>query len=303
MDKFTSMQLFLAVARHGTFGAAAEEMNMSRAMASKRIRALEEELGVRLFDRTTRAARLTEAGEEYQAHLIEFFAGLDEVEAKLTSTSVEVSGTLNVAAPIFFGSKYVSAIVARFMAQHPRVQVRCVLTDRSVDLIGEGIDVAIQIRDLDDSSFIARQIAATRMITCASAHYLEQAGVPATPRELKDHQCVIFNETATRFDAEWTFAANTRAEPIRVAGNFVANAGEAVAKAATAGQGIARLPEYIVASAIEKQQLIPILEQFEPPPRPIFAIYPHRNLVPAKVRQFLAFATDALKERGFGVER
>lgn len=293
LDRFTSMEVFLAVARSGTFAQAAEDLGLSRAMASKHVKALEEHLGVRLFDRTTRAVRLTESGRAYHDRIAALLAELESVENRLSSDDADVRGTLDVAAPTAFGAFQLAPIVADYMAAYPGVNVRMTLTDRSVDLVDEGIDVAVQVRELADSAYIARQLGAVRMIVCASPDYLERRGTPASPAELAAHNCLVFGEAPARTHAEWTFQTDGRAHAVRVNGDFAANAGDAVRELAVRGRGIARLPDYIVAAELGSGALVELLDAHAPPLRPVNALYPHRAHVPGKVRSFVEFAAGA----------
>lgn len=301
LDRFTSMEVFLAVARGGTFSHAADELGMSRAMASKHVKALEAHLGVRLFDRTTRAVRLTESGREYHDRIAALLAELASVENRVSSASTDVRGTLDIAAPTSFGAFHLAPVVADFMAAQPDVAVRMTLTERAVDLVEEGIDVAVRVGELEDSAYVARQLTAVRLVTCAAPAYLERHGAPARPADLSQHECVVFGTAPAKTHAEWVFHDGTRTTPVRVRGRFAANAGDAVRALAARGLGIARLPDYIVAAELANGTLVEVLERHAPPLRPVFALYPHRDHVPGKVRAFVEFAmaafTDAAGDR------
>lgn len=287
LDRLTSMQVFMAVVRGGTFAAAADELGISRAMASKHVAALERHLGVRLFNRSTRSTRLTEAGTRYFKQLGELLSGLERLEHGLSDAAQGVRGVLTVAAPPLFGALYLSPLVADFMAAHPAVQVRLLLTDRQVDLVDEGVDVAITVRELADSSYVARRLTAVRMTVSASPAYLARRGSPAHPQALAEHNCLLFAEQPGHLFADWSFHEQGAPFAVRVRGDLVSNAGDALRALAAAGRGIVRLPHYIVADALAAGQLVTLLEPFEPPLRPVHALYPHRDHLPGKVRRFL----------------
>lgn len=294
LDRYTSMQVFLSLARRGTFAAAAEEMGISRAMASKHIQALETRLGVRLFNRTTRTTRLTEAGERYFLQLDLVLAELQTVETRLGEEAAAVRGTLTVAAPPAYGAGHVAPVIADFMGRYPDVRVRLILVDRSVDLVEDGIDIAITLRQTDDAGHASRRLSACRSIVCAADGYLARKGHPQQPEDLNRHNCLIYAEAATQLHAEWQFRRAETLFNVRVAGNFASNVGNALRNLAIAGCGIVRLPDYIVGKDLANGALREILSDFAPAPRPIYALCPHREHLPRKVSTFLEFATAAL---------
>ena len=292
LDRLLSMQVFLAVARHGTFTAAAEELGLSRAMASKHVQALEAHVGVRLVNRTTRTTRLTEAGARYYEQLSVLLTELDDIEAGIGQDATQVRGTLSVAAPPGYGAVHVAPIIAGFMRQHPEIRVRLVLIEGQPDLVDGGIDIAITVRELADTSYIARKLGAVRLIVCAAPHYLESKGKPKKPLDLVDHNCLIYAETAAQLRADWLFRRRGEALLQAVSGTFVSNVGQAIRELAIAGEGIARLPDYLVEDALESGELVELLQGFAPPLRPVHALYAHRDHLPAKVLRFLEYAAD-----------
>jgi DNA-binding transcriptional LysR family regulator len=294
LDRLTSMRVFLSVVRNGSFAQAAAELGMSRAMASKHVQALEERLGVRLFNRSTRITRLTEAGQRYQEQLGDVLAQLDLVESRLSEDTAGVRGLLSIAAPPLFGALYLAPVIAAFMAEYPEIRLRLTLTDREIDLVDEGIDVAISVRELTDSSNIARRLTAVRMTVCASPAYLATHGRPQRPEDLAGHNCLLFAEQPLRHGAEWRFARAGEPLSIRVQGDLVSNAGDALRNLARCDRGIVRLPHYIVSDDLAAGRLQAILSDFEPPLRPVHALYAHRVHQPGKLRAFLDFAGKAL---------
>jgi DNA-binding transcriptional LysR family regulator len=204
-----------------------------------------------------------------------------------------VGGTLTVAAPTSFGVFHLAPLVASYMKCNPAVSVQLMLTDRTVDLIDEGFDVAIQIRELSDSSLVARRLSEVKMIACAAPSYLAAHGEPAHPQDLTAHNCLVFSAMVHRFHATWLFGPQSRALTVPVSGNLISNQGYALRSAAVAGQGIVRLPSYIVDEDIAAGRLRPILMDFDPQIRPIYAVYPHREFLASKVRTFIDFLAEA----------
>lgn len=290
LDRFTSIEVFRALVRHGTFTAAADELGLSRAMASKHIQALEQHLGVRLFNRTTRSTRLTEAGQRYYEGIDPIVAALDQVETRLLDETAQVRGLLTVAAPPAFGAFHLAPVVAGFMREHPDLRVRLYLTDRAPDLVDEGIDIAISVRELEHSNYIARHLADVAMIVCAAPAYVRQHGAPSRPQDLDAHNCLIYGDGGAPMRSAWQFRQDGKVLDVAVSGNFCANVGAALRQLAVAGHGIARLPGYLVRDDINHGRLEMLLEAFAPALRPVHALYPHREYVPAKVRQFIDFA-------------
>lgn len=292
LDRITSIEVFLAIARNGSFSRTAEELGMSRAMVSKHIQALETMLGVRLFNRSTRAIHLTEAGATYRREVSPLLDALDEVASHVGELTTNPTGRLAVAAPTSFGLFHLSARIAAYMTRFPDVDVHLMLTDRGVHLIDEGFDVAIHIGELDDSSLVARRLGEASMITCAAPAYLEAHGEPANPAALTQRDCLVFAENVQRNHADWRFGDGAR-DTVRVAGPMVSNQGDALRIAAVAGRGIAHLPEYLVREDLAAGRLVAILGDCAVPSRPIHAVYPHREFLATKVRSFVDYLVEA----------
>ncbi len=294
LDRFQGLQIFAALARLGSFTAAAAETGVSRPMASKHIRELEARLGVRLFNRTTRSTKLTDAGRIYLERVSGLLDGLAETEVRLSDAQDTVRGTLRVAAPPAFGAFYLAPIIARFMAQHPEVRVRLDLSDRRFDLVEEAIDVEITVRELEDSSFVARRLGEVNMRVCAAPSYLESCGKPRRPEELARHDCLIYSNNPATMVADWQFRRRGESFHVTVKGRFASNVGDALCQYAQSGTGLVRLPDYIVREPIGRGRLVSILDNFAPALRPIHAVYAHRQYLPARLRQFLEFAANEL---------
>jgi len=289
LDRITSIEVFLAVSRLGSFAQAAAELGLSRAMVSKHIKSLETQLGVRLINRSTRAIHLTEAGNTYRREVSPLLDALADAETQIGEMSKGASGRLALAAPTSFGLFHLSPRIAGYMTQYPDVDIHLMLTDRSVNLIDEGFDIAIQIGELDDSSLVARRLGEVSMITCAAPDYLATHGVPDNPEQLSVHNCLVFAENIQRDYGHWRFGAGASTVPVRVFGTMVSNQGDALRIAAVAAHGIVHLPEYIVRDDVAAGRLQPILGDCAAPVRPIFAVYPHREFLGTKVRNFLDY--------------
>lgn len=290
MDKLKNIRVFLAIARRGTFTAAAAELGMSKAMASKQIEQLERGLGVRLLNRSTRRVGLTEAGAVYRDRMREILDDLQETEDEISKLGSEPKGTLRLMAPVSFGSFHLARAISDFRNRYPQLDIDMTLADRAPDIIEEGFDLAIRIGAMEESSLVARRIAEVRVVLCASPEYLRKAGIPTHPSELEQHNCLTY--TGGQTFREWTFTLDGSIQPVRVNGSLRANLGDPIRVAAIQGMGLAQLPTYMVGLDIKEGRLQALLEQYEPPKRPIYAMYSHRRYLSAKVRTFVDFLAE-----------
>ena len=287
MDKFQGMQLFTRVVDAGSFTAAAEQLGISRALASKLIQNLEDELGVRLLNRTTRRVSLTDAGRNYYQRVSEILAQLIEAEAEAAELQVDPRGRLRVSAPISFSVRHLAAAFAEFQRKFPRVELDLELSDRHVDLVDEGFDLAIRIGKLADSSLIARRIAPACLLMVASSEYLQRVGVPKEPADLVHHNFMLYS-LATRRD-EITLQSKGKSVVTRIRGNLLVNNGDFIAESAAQGQGISVLPSFIVADYLKRGELVRVLEEWTVPPIAIHAVYAQTRSLPAKTRVLIDF--------------
>jgi DNA-binding transcriptional LysR family regulator len=276
------------VVERGSFTLAADDLNLSRAVVSKYLTRLEERLGARLLNRTTRRLSLTEAG----AALFEASRGalerIEEAEAAVAQLQSEPRGRLRVSAPMSFGILHLGPAIADFARANPRVNLDMHLDDRFVNLVEDGIDVAVRIGSLTDSSLVARKLAVTRAVACASPDYLAQFGEPETPEDLATHNCLIYSYLSTA--NVWRFTApDGREVPVAVNGTFRINNGIVLAEAAVAGHGILMTPSFYVASLLRDGRLKRILTHYRAKELGIYAVYPQRTHVPPKVRAFVDF--------------
>ncbi len=287
------LETFVTVVEAGGFTSAAHVLDISVTAVSRRLKALEGRLGTRLLNRTTRQVSLTAAGQLYYERVRHILDELREAEDQLSRLADEPRGVLRLTAPVSYGLRRLASPVARFAAIHPALQVQLLLDDRVVDLVEQRLDLALRVGDPEDSSLVARPILSVPRYLCASPGYLDDRGVPERPRDLLRHSCLHYSNIGTR--EEWTLRGPAGPEPIQVQGAFCSNNGEVLCEAAAEGLGIVLLPDFIVQDALARGRLTRVLRGFEPPPCILYALYPSRHFVPAKVRHFLAFLGGNLK--------
>lgn len=289
MDKLASMAVFAKVVEAGSFTAAAGQLGLSKSAVSKAVSALEDRLGARLLNRTTRRLALTEVGRAFYERCARIVAEAEEAELAVTHLQDSPRGTLRVNAPVSFGVLHLGPALAAFMPTVPELKVDLAFTDRYVDLIEEGVDVAIRIAgDLVDSSLIARKLADNEMVVAASPAYWDRAGRPGRPEELAGHRCITY--AYSRNPNEWPFAdPDGRRYTVRVSGDLHTNNGDVSLCAAVAGLGVIRLPRFICGPKLASGELEAVLADAAPPRAAIYAIYPHNRHLSAKVRVFVDF--------------
>jgi len=288
MDNLADVAVFVRVVERGSFTLAADELELSRAVVSKYVSRLEERLGARLLHRTTRRLSLTEAG----AALFEASRGalerIEEAEGAVAQLQSEPRGRLRVSAPMSFGILHLGPALTEFAREHPRVTLDVRLDDRFVNLIEEGVDVAVRIGALTDSSLVARKVATTRSVVCAAPAYLAEHGEPEAPEDLAAHNCLLYSYLSTA--NVWRFTGpDGRDIPVAVNGSIRINNGIVIADAAVAGQGIVLAPTFYVAPLLRDGRLRRILANYRLPELGIHAVYPQRDHVPPKVRAFVEF--------------
>jgi DNA-binding transcriptional LysR family regulator len=287
MDRLAAMEIFLRVVEKSSFTAAADDLRLSRAMVSKHIQDLEEHLGARLLNRTTRKVSLTEIGRVYYARCSQILGEIAETENAVGDLHAKPRGQLRINAPVSFGALHLAASIAEYMALCPDVTVELTLNDRMVDVVEEGFDLAIRIGRLADSSLIARRLAPCRMVACAAPAYLAQHGAPQIPDDLAAHNCLGYRYDPGR--DEWRFEGAQGPESVRVRGNLQTNNGDALRMAALLGAGVVMLPSFIVGPDLASGLLLRILPSYQIPELAIHALYPHSRLLSAKLRSFVDF--------------
>jgi len=290
MDTIDGMRTFVTVVSTGSFTAAAQHLDMSTALVSKYVGQLEERLGARLLNRTTRSLVLTEIGQAYLERCTRVIDDFDELEAAIHNKHSNPGGNLIISAPVTFGERHMTVALARFLEQYPDIIVDLRLTDRFVGLVDEAVDLAIRIAELTDSSMIARRLAPARVVACAAPSYLENHGVPGQPGDLVNHTCIVDNNF--RSPNEWPFMVDGKRITVKVSGRFSVNSAQSSRAMVLAGAGIGLIPTYAIGEDIKKGRAIILLEPFEALDLGIYAVYLHHRHLAAKVRAFIDFMVD-----------
>ncbi len=287
MDKLTEMTVFVEVARNSSFSAAAQRLRLSPSSISKIITRMEQRLGSRLFNRTTRKLHLTEGGQRFLSRCINILENVEEAEERLADNQRTPKGMLTVNSSPGFAMHQLLPYLPKFISQYPELKLNLQLTGEKVDLIKEDIDVAIRLGQLQDSNLIARKLGECQRIICASPAYIKKFGLPEKPVDLKQHNCFCIS-TNTAFN-HWVFSVSRRKQTISVSGDFVTDTVDAIHGLALRGYGIARLSEFMIGNDIRKGKLIPLLEDYNQELQQIHIIYPHRQHLPAKTRYFIDY--------------
>jgi len=287
MENLTRMTIFAQVVDAKSFSTAAARLGLSTSAVSKQVSRLEDHFGTRLLNRTTRRFSLTEAGAILYERCARILTEMQEAERELTGMAATPRGTLKVNVPVTFGQLHIAPAMAEFLTRYPEIRVDMLMNDRMVDLIEEGFDVAIRIARLPDSSLIARRLAPNHLVVCASPTYLKKHGVPKTPEELQQHNCLTYTYFPSH--TEWRFQREQEEHRVSVTGNFQANNGEALRAAVLDGVGIALLPTFIVGRDLQTGTLQPVLSAFSPPETAVYAVYPHKRHLLPKVQAFVEF--------------
>jgi DNA-binding transcriptional LysR family regulator len=280
------LRIYVATVDERSFTAAANRLQLSKQFVSRRVMALESDLGVRLLVRNTRKLAVTELGQEFYERAKRILGDLADAEQAMSSRRSNPRGLLRVSAPMSFGTTHLSPLVADFMRANPDVRVDVELSDRVVDLIGEGFDMALRIGILADSTLIAQKLTEIRMIACCSPAYAAARRLPATPHDLARHPCLLYGQ---EWRTGWEFVVDGARRAFEVRGPLRANNGEVIRDAAAAGLGIALLPEFIVSPALANGTLIEILEAFVSPPITLHAVYPQHRESATTIRAFTQF--------------
>ncbi|WP_394787228.1 LysR substrate-binding domain-containing protein [Rhodoferax sp.] len=292
MDKLKAMHTFVQIADQGSLTAAAQAMDSSLPAVVRTLAAFEAELGVRLFNRTTRRISLTDEGRRHLDSCRQLLSTLQEAEAALTADATEPAGHLTITAPVQFGQMHVAPAVTRFVQRYPQMRCSVLLYDRVVNLLEEGIDVGIRIGPLEDSSLVAQTIGSIRRVVVASPGYLRQVGAPQHPKDLLQANCV----RRTGNNPSWgPFIDKGRPFNIAVSGNLDFNQIAPAVQACAAGIGFGMFLSYQVAPHLAKKQLQIVLEEFESPARPLSVVYPHARLLPTRTRVFIDWMREELK--------
>ena len=293
MDRFRELTTFVAVAEEGAFNGAARRLGSSPPAVTRLITALEERLGVRLFTRTTRQVTLTEAGARLREDARRIMGELAEAESLAAGAQATASGHLRLTAPVMFGQRFIAPLLCDYLDAHPTVSASALFIDRNVNLLDEGIDVALRIGELPDSSLSAARIGAVRRVIVAAPDYVKRKGVAASPEALKDHR-VIFPTSIVEIPS-WSFVAGNKRRQVRLAPALSLNTMEAAIDAALAGWGITSALSYQVADDLAEGRLVELLGDFEDRIMPIHLLHGEGRQAAAKIRSFVDFAAEGLR--------
>lgn len=287
-DLVTQIKTFVRVVEAGSFSAVACEHNSSQPTISRQVAALEAHLGCRLFHRTTRSLSLTDDGRTFYKHAVQSLELLKEAEGSVGKRKGKPSGTLRMSCAVVFGRLHLIPRLSRFMAAHPDIAVDLHMSDQFNDLIEEGIDLSIRVGEVVDPSMVVRQVGTTRRIVVASKAYLARAGIPQTPEDLRNHECIVYSRLSA--GANWRFNTAQGPMSIPIKGRYTANCTEGVRAAITQGLGIGYVPIWhFIDNEFESGDLVALLQDWEPQPQPISVVYPSRHYLPPKVREMIDF--------------
>jgi len=293
VDRFVSLKIFVAVGEEQSFAAAARRLALSPPAVTRAVSALEHTLGVKLLQRSTRIVRLTEIGARYLLDCKRILSDLEEADQLASGAQAEVRGSLAITASVLFGRAFVAPLLHAFLKRYDKINLRALLVDRVVDLIEEGLDVAVRIAHLSDASFTAIRVGAVRNVVCASPAFLKRHGLPKTPDDLK--QLPTFCFSSDRSPPAWSFQMGKRTVAVRPSARLVVNSPEIAMQGAVAGEGITRVLSYQAASELKAGRLRVILREFEPEPLPIHVIHREGRRAAARVRAFVDFAVSELR--------
>jgi DNA-binding transcriptional LysR family regulator len=296
VDRIDAMRVFVASVDRGSLASAARSLGHSPATVTRAIAMLENRLSTRLLFRSTRALRMTAVGESYLATCREVLAALDLAERGAAAEQQQPGGLLTLTAPLMFGQLHVRPVLDAFLNSNPAVRARLLLVDRVVNLVEEGIDVAIRLAHLTESSLVATRIGEVRRVLCCAPSYIKRHGTPRLPSALRDHGCIMERDGA---DTEiWRFASTSdrRLVPIVIRPRLVVNSAAAAVDSAVAGHGITRVMSYQAAAAVAAGKLKVLLTKYEPPPIPVYLVFPPGRSRTAKQRAFVDFAAEPLRQ-------
>ena len=290
MDRVDAMQAFVAVADLQGFAPAARKLGVSPSGVTRLIAALEDRLGARLLQRTTRQVALTDIGARYLERVRRILADVEEAEGSAQAERTRPNGRLVVSGPIGFGRLHVSPVMSAYLKRYPEVSGELRLSDRMINLVEDGVDLAVRIGHLADSSLVARRVGEMRRIVVASSGYLKRRGEPRTPQAIASHETIQFG--AISASPDWHFAEDGREVRVSCTPRLTTNSADAAIQYAEQGGGLTRVLAYQAAEAIKRGRLRIVLQKFEPPPLPIHIVYPTSRLLSAKVRTFIDLVTE-----------
>ncbi len=288
MDRIETMKAFVAVAEEGSFTKAADKLKLSGQLVSKYVSSFEQELGVRLFNRTTRRVHLTEAGEQCLAHANQILENVTAMEEHFGQLQTQPKGRLHISAPVSFATLHLGPLLSDFRKLCPDISINLELSDRKIDVVEDGFDIALRIGHLKSSSLIAKKIAPIHLVLCAAPRYLDQQGRPSHPSDLNPAHFLHYSYMDIS-SSNNELIGTLRTYVQQNQGAMIANNGEVLMQAAIAGEGYILQPSFIVGAALKQGELETLLESFSPPPMGLYAVYPHRQLLAPKLRVFIDF--------------
>jgi len=296
MDTLDGLKTVVAVVETNSFTAASDRLGISKALVSKYVGEVESQLGIRLFNRTTRQLALTDSGRRYYEQAIILLEQFSAMVDNVTGEQTTPRGLLRISAPVTFGEMKLAPLLPKFIALYPDLTIELVLTNGAIDMLEEGIDVRLRIGGVDDSNMIARHLTNFPLVLSASPSYAKTNGLPTTPKQLAKHRCII--DSNFRIAKQWPFISPTgKAETVNVQSDLAANSPQAVREIAIANGGIALTPNFIVEDALSDGRLISVLPDYTTLEFGLFAIYPHRKYVAKKVRCFIDFVLEQFTEQ------
>lgn len=284
MDRIAAMKIFVRVVRRGSFTAVALELNSTQPTISKKINQLEKELGVKLLRRTSREQELTEAGKEYFDRCQKILDDIDETESIVRNQRASPQGVLRVTAPVDFSNSILAPLLKSFLAIYPEIKIDLILDNREIDLVAEGIDVAIRVGGLKDSALFAKPVAQSHLSIVASPSYIKRYGMPKNSRDLAQHNCLIY-----ALNNDWDLIKDEDGSSLSVAGNIRSNSGNMILSSALIGSGLAVLPYWLAYQALETGDLVPVLVDVKPVYFPINMVFIDKKYLPLKVQSFINF--------------
>jgi DNA-binding transcriptional LysR family regulator len=287
MDRLEAMQMFVRIVETGSFSAVARELGTTQPTISKQLTALEQRVKTRLLNRSTRSLSLTDSGASFYERCKQIIEEVQEAEGALGRLQATLTGTLHLNSSIALGQLFLTPLMLKFQNLYPDLTVELSLNDRIIDLVEEGVDLAVRLGRLADSSLVARRLGSTRRLLCATAGYLEEHGEPRRPEDLAEHNCLLYLYLSS--GNEWVFKGADGEIHVRVQGNFKANNAYAIREAVLAGVGIALLPDWMVHDQVDRGEVKPLLPEFATQPLEINAVYPSSRHLSAKVRTLIDF--------------
>lgn len=292
MDKFHELTAFVAVVEAGGFSAAARRVGDSQSAISKSVSALETRLGVQLLNRTTRSVTVTDHGRKYYERTKPLLDEIAQADGELMSSAMELSGLVRVATPSTFGRLHVLPLIPQLLARHPKLKLDVKMTDGVQDLLAEGVDLAIRVSPVYSPDAVLRRVTNTTLVCAGSRRYFEQHGVPSTPEDLVNHNCIIYNDMEN-----WTFKGPRGKYSVRVSGNLSSNTVETILSAVQSGVGIGMFYRASLAGELNEAEVVTVLDDYISETRDVGLIWPNRKFISARVRQVTEFFATALAER------